>query len=595
MTYESIVPDLLGRLPMGVVAVFDNGEVYVNIAARGIVGPVVANRMGLYASLPALAHFLDAHEIPAPQTIELGNESQRVHAIRLSGKVRAALLLPIQLLRQLQPELHRLEQFDRDFQEIFCNSFDGIFVADGEGNTLMVNAGCERNYDLSAEQMVGKNVAVFERKGYIKPVIAGRVIAERRRISAVQHTHTGKTIMVTGIPLLGDDGNVRRVIINSRDTTELLQLQEELERTRSLLRRMESEIQALRQENVKLDGVVFQSAPMQRIAAMALRVAKIDATILVTGESGVGKEVVVKLIHKKSNRISGPFIKINCGAIPRELLESELFGYESGSFTGARRQGKIGLIEAANGGTLFLDEIGELALDLQVKLLQVLQDHCFSRVGGTATIKVDIRIIAATNVDLEEMVRHKQFRSDLYYRLNVVPIHIPPLRERHDDIIPLIHLYLTDFNTQYGLPRRISERALQSMLKYGWPGNVRELRNMIERLVVTTSADLISVDDLPRQFLGDDPDDDVNVRELDAEAQKGGGSAFRERVAQFEATLVREAVELLGTTRAAARHLGVSQATVVRKQKLLPPATRSDTIAPALLSLKPHSDPSSRK
>jgi PAS domain S-box-containing protein len=575
MTSLSAVPDLLAHLPVGVVAVFANGEVYTNVAARSIVGATVANRMGLYASSPTLAHFLDASEILTPRTIELGNERQRVHAIRLSGKNRAALLLPIQLLRQLQPELHQLEQSYRDFQEIFRNSFDGIFVADGKGDTLMVNAGCERNYDLAAEQMIGKNVAVFERKGYIKPVIAGRVIAERRRISAVQRTHTGKTIMVTGIPLLDDDGNVRRVIINSRDTTELLQLQEELERTRDVLRRMESEIQTLRQENVKLEGIVFQSASMQRIAALALRVAKVDAAILVTGESGVGKEVVVKLIHKESNRISGPFIKINCGAIPRELLESELFGYESGSFTGARRQGKIGLVEAANGGTLFLDEIGELALDLQVKLLQVLQDHCFSRIGGTVTIKVDLRIIAATNVDLEEMVKNKQFRSDLYYRLNVVPIHIPPLRERHDDIIPLIHLYLADFNTQYGLARRISERALQSMLDYSWPGNVRELRNMIERLVVTAPTDLLSVDDLPRQFLGDEANVAFDVGKLHAEVQLGVESAFRERVAQFEAALVREAVERLGSTRAAARHLGISQATVVRKQKYLPPATGS--------------------
>jgi transcriptional regulator with PAS, ATPase and Fis domain len=301
---------------------------------------------------------------------------------------------------------------------------------------------------------------------------------------------------------------------------------------------------------------------MQRIAALALRIAKVDSTILITGESGVGKEVVAKLIHRESNRSDGPFIKINCGAIPRELLESELFGYESGAFTGARRQGKLGLIETASGGTLFLDEIGELPLDLQVKLLEVLQDHRFSRLGGTEAVDVDLRIVAATNVDLEDMVEQRRFRSDLYYRLNVVPIHIPPLRERHDDILPLIHQCLDDFNVRYGLARRISERALQRMLDYHWPGNVRELRNIVERVVVTAHSDHIVTDDLPRHFQGEAQSALTNPAMFGL-----SGRDLKTRVACFEAELVREAVQQFGTTRAAASVLGVSQATVVRKMR----------------------------
>lgn len=545
---------LLEALPLGVISMQPGGTIYMNAATRRSLGSAPATYTELCQCEPMLAGLLaDPPQAEVGGEIRLGDEPHSIQAIHLSDGEHALLLLPVSLLERLQPELQRLEQSYRDFQEIFRNSFDGIFVADGEGNTLMVNEGSERNYDLKAEEMIGKNVTVFEKKGLIKPVIAGRVIAERQRITAVQRTHTGKTIMVTGIPLFDDEGRVRRVIINSRDTTELLKLQEELARAQDNLRRIESEVHELRSANLKFEGIVLNSTHMQRIAALSIRVAKVDTTILITGESGVGKEVVAKLIHRESCRNKGPFIKINCGAIPRDLLESELFGYESGAFTGAHRQGKVGLIETANGGTLFLDEIGELPLELQVKLLQVLQDRSFSRVGGTRTIEVDVRIIAATNVDLESMVEQKRFRNDLYYRLNVVPISLPPLKERRDDIFPLIQRYLDDFNNQYGLRKRLSEQALQHLLIYGWPRNVRELRNIVERLVVTSPNDLIASDDLPQQIRPDPG----RYEELEKD--------FRTRVASFEARLVREAVEKYGTTRAAASHLNISQATAVRK------------------------------
>lgn len=559
-------PDLAARLvehlPIGVVVAAPDATVGLNAFMREMLGAAPTTREALAQLAPRLAERLNADAPALADDLEFGARRMFVQPLATRGDERALLLVPLSLLQALEPELRQLEQSYRDFQEIFRNSFDGIFVADGKGNALMVNPGCERNYDLDARDMIGKNVSVFERKGYIRPVIAGRVISTRSRVTAVQQTHTGKTIMVTGIPLFDESGSVRRVIINSRDTTELLQLQEELARAQDNLRRMESEINALRRENLKVEGVVLGSPQMQRIAALALRIAKVDSTILITGESGVGKEVVAKLIHLESNRSEGPFIKINCGAIPRELLESELFGYETGAFTGARRQGKLGLIETASGGTLFLDEIGELPLDLQVKLLEVLQDHRFSRVGGTEAVDVDLRIIAATNVDLEEMVEQKRFRSDLFYRLNVVPIHIPPLRERHDDILPLIRQCLDDFNLRYGLTRRISERALQHMLDYEWPGNVRELRNIVERVVVTAHSDHITTEDLPRPFQREAQPAPIGRDEFQTT-----GHDLKTRVACFEAELVREAVQQFGTTRAAANILGVSQATVVRKMR----------------------------
>jgi PAS domain S-box-containing protein len=456
-------------------------------------------------------------------------------------------------------ELLHLRQLCQDYEEIYRNSFDGIFVADGKGMTLMVNPGCERNYDCKAEDLVGHHVSEFQNKGWIRPVIATQVATDRKRISAMQQTHGGKTIMVTGIPLFDAQGAVRKVIINSRDTTELVRLQEALLRTRDDLQRVENEMKELRLQNLKPDGVVLKSQAMQQLYGVAMRVAKVDTAVLVSGESGVGKEVLARQIHRHSQRSSGPFIKINCGAIPRELLESELFGYEGGAFTGAHKQGKVGIIETANHGTLFLDEIGELPLDLQVKLLQTLQDHTLVRVGGTRTVRIDLRIVAATNRDLRDMVEKNLFRSDLYYRLNVVPIHVPPLRQRKEDILPLLLQALQELNKQYGLAKKLSGRAVDCLLGYEWPGNVRELRNIVERLVVTTPADLMDADHLPE-----------SIRHGNALLRKDLG--FAQLVARFETQLVREALNRYGSTRAAAESLQISQSTVVRKLKEEPMA-----------------------
>lgn len=440
-----------------------------------------------------------------------------------------------------------------DFHEIFNNSFDGIFVADRYGRTLLVNEGCERNYDLAASEMIGRHVSELEANGFIKPVIAARVIASKQRETALQHTHKGKTIMATGIPLFDERGEVRRVIINSRDMTELMRLQAELADAQDNLARAQREVANLRQDQLKLNGVILQSAAMQQTARLALRVAKSDATVLLTGESGVGKEVFARLIHKESQRADAPFIKINCGAIPRELLESELFGYEGGAFTGALRKGKPGLIELADRGTLFLDEIGELSLDMQVKLLHVLQDRVLVRVGGTEQIRIDIRIVAATNRNLEELVEAKAFRSDLFYRLNVVPIEIPPLRQRREDILPLLHQCLSTFNAQYGTKRRFSPGLMSDLIEYRWPGNVRELRNIVERLVVTAIEDTIGRTDLPSQFA--------------ARTAAPTEAGLDERLRAYERMIIHQAIEQFGSTRAAARHLGISQSSVVRKLK----------------------------
>ncbi len=306
--------------------------------------------------------------------------------------------------------------------------------------------------------------------------------------------------------------------------------------------------------------IIAYSIEMGKVLQVATKVAQVTSTVMILGESGVGKEVVARFVHNASLRRGGPFVTINCGAIPPNLLESELFGYEAGAFTGAKRQGKPGMIETASSGTLFLDEISDLPLDLQVKLLQVIQERRLTRVGGIQPIEVDIRIIAATNRDLAKMVERGEFRADLFYRLNVVPIVIPPLRSRRDDIIPLIYHFLAKHNNTHRYNKTISRETREVLTQYSWPGNVRELENLIERLVVTVEGDEIGVEDLPQHV----KERDVNCN---SKVIVEGVIPLREAVEEVERQLIKHAQEEHETTYEIAEALGVNQSTVVRKLK----------------------------
>lgn len=324
---------------------------------------------------------------------------------------------------------------------------------------------------------------------------------------------------------------------------------------------------------VREDGppsIVAYSVEMGCVLQLATKVAPVNSTILILGESGVGKEVVARFIHRQSRRRGGPFVNINCGAIPASLLESELFGYESGAFTGARREGKPGMIEVASGGTLFLDEISELPSDLQVKLLQVIQERRLTRVGGVKPIEVDIRIIAATNRDLPAMVQKGEFRADLFYRLNVVPITVPPLRERPDDVIPLIYHFLDRLNKIHEYHKTISEEAREILAAYSWPGNVREVENLIERLVVTVEGEEITAADLPQYVHEGGIADRAGVK-------VGGVMPLRKAVEEVERQLIELALAEHRSTYKIAALLGVNQSTVVRKIKKYS-KTRTQTV-----------------
>jgi len=301
------------------------------------------------------------------------------------------------------------------------------------------------------------------------------------------------------------------------------------------------------------DKIILKSESMKQVVKLAIKVARVDSSVLITGETGVGKEVLARVVHKHSCRVNGPFIKLNCGAIQAELVESELFGYEAGAFTGARREGKLGLIQLADGGTLFLDEIGDLPLNLQVKFLRVLQEREIQRVGGVETKEVDFRLIAATNKSLQDLVKQKKFREDLFYRLDVVPMTIPPLRERKEDILPLALFFLNKFGQRYGLSMRISPEVIEVLLNNDWPGNVRELENTIERLLVTSDTD-VATDHL------------INKSSNSKDYGKSRLN-LREILDQTEKHFILQAFEQCKTTREMAEVLGISQSTVVKKMR----------------------------
>ncbi|MBU3914943.1 sigma 54-interacting transcriptional regulator [bacterium] len=400
-------------------------------------------------------------------------------------------------LEYLRDKVLELEELNRDYFGLFENSYDALVITDGNGKSLFINPAAERFMGMSTKEVLGRTVQELLDEGILDDSAILKVLRTGKAETVSINTSTGRTILSTAVPAFDSNGKIYRIYINLRDISELNQLRQKYQESQTLASKYLSELIELKQQTS--DKLVAHSKEFKQVLETAYRIANVDSTVLVLGESGVGKDRIAHIIHESSLRNeSGSFIKINCGAIPAELLESELFGYERGAFTGASKEGKVGYFEIADKGTIFLDEIGELSKKLQVKLLAVIQDQKISRVGGTKEKPVDIRIIAATNRNLEEMVRQGDFREDLFYRLNVVPILIPPLRERKEDIPFLLIHYLENFNRKYNREISLSQTAINMLCTYNWPGNIRELANLIERIVVTSQETLIKPAHLPK-------------------------------------------------------------------------------------------------
>lgn len=455
--------------------------------------------------------------------------------------------------------LQNLQDAELDLNAIMESAEDLMCISDGGGNKLRVSPSAIKLKGADPRDLVGKNVRELERMGVYFPSATRLALERKERVMVTQVTQTDRKLMVIANPIFNEDGEIVRVVSISKDITDLHQLERELELTKELMERYEKELSELRQVNLDDYEVVASSKTMQELFQLVARVAKVDSTVLILGESGVGKEIIAKMLHGEGNRREGPFIKINCGAIPETLLESELFGYEKGAFTGADRKGKPGLVELAHQGTLFLDEIAELPLNLQVKILRLLQEQEFVRVGGVRPIKVDIRIVTATNRDIEQMVEEGTFRRDLYYRLNVVPIRVPPLRERREDIPALVHHFLQRFSRKYARSRHLTPETMEFLFNYSWPGNVRELENIIERIVVITEGTTVTTADLPAELR---PGDRKNLK-----VRVNGIIPLRVATESVEEQLVMKAMNRYKNTYKAAEALGVNQSTVVRKMQ----------------------------
>lgn len=432
----------------------------------------------------------------------------------------------------------------------FEASYDGLHILDKNGNTLYINDACTRIEGTSKEEVKSKNIRELVRDGVYSESVTLEVLEKKKAVTITQNTLNGNEILCTGTPVFDGNGEIEMVVVNSRDVTDLNNLKHELS-----LR--EKQIQDLKLEQRLYSDIVAYSATMQKILNLALNIAKVDSSVLITGESGVGKGVMARFIHDNSGRAEAPFVKVDCSSIPENLFESELFGYEKGAFTGANVSGRTGLLEMANGGTVFLDEIGEMPLSMQPKLMRAIQDREIMPVGGKKTRKIDVRFISATNIDIYMAVKEKKFREDLFYRLNVVPFRIPPLRERREDIPPLINLKVDMINKRYGFDKSISARAFDCLVRYDWPGNVRQLENTVERILVSSSGAIIEEDDLPSEITGRASN---GHEEIDIYSKN-----YKELLAEYDNKIITAALSKEGSIPKAAAFLGIDASTLRRK------------------------------
>ncbi len=460
-------------------------------------------------------------------------------------------------LSHYQPETHpATNKLLCDLDAIVHASEDGLFIADETGVILTVNKAYERITGLNASELIGKSLRRLIGEGYYDASATLLAIEKKETVVLNQTIKGNRKMLITGTPFFDETGKLLRIVTHVRDIDRLDQLQKQLNALRAGYTETACETDCLSAFEALRDELISRNPIMRDIVSLAMQVAHVDSTIFISGESGTGKELVAKTIHRYGNPANAPFIKINCGAIPSQLLESELFGYEGGAFTSAKKEGKPGIFELADGGTLFLDEICELPPLLQVKLLHAIQEKAVIRVGGTRIIPINTRIIAATNRDIEKMVREKQFREDLYYRLMVIPINLPPLRYRKDDIPLLAAHFIKKLNIRFYRNSVLQPEVVDKLMNYDWPGNVRELENVIERMIVTSNTPELTLDNLP---------DTIYQKKF----VPSKNTPFRSAIEQTETFMLEENYKKYRSWALVASALGLDRTTVFRKARKL--------------------------
>lgn len=558
---------LLNATGNGVLAVNPGGAVFLfNRVAKERFG--VRPGMHLREVIPELCHEVKEAAAECGQRagilVKRGGYTflTQVSAI-LVGEAVAGVLCVFIDGTELEATARRMrfyQELAREQEAIINLSSEGLWICDGSANVLRINPASERLNRIKAEEVVGKNMRDLVAEMFIDRSATLEVIRTRSVVKMLQE-RMGKKLVLTGSPVFDEDGNLFRVVVNEQDVTEIDALHRQLEVQETIKDRFRDQVLEMQMADLESRRVIARSPAMFNVLQQSLKVSAVESSVLILGESGVGKGLIAELIHKHSSRAQKPMLKINCGAIPESLIEAELFGYEKGAFTGAHATGKPGYFELADGGILFLDEIAELPLSSQVKLLRFLEDGFVMRVGGIRSVKMDVRILAATNRNLGALVEKGGFRLDLYYRLNVIPIYVPPLRERKECILPLLRHHIDLFTEKHGTRRRLSRAASDMLLAYPFPGNVRELINLCERLVVMTETEVIDLPDLPEEV----------GRCFEENGRPAGGwpeqMTLKEVLESVERSLLLEARERNRKQSRMAVSLGIHQSSIARKLK----------------------------
>ncbi len=468
-------------------------------------------------------------------------------------------------------DLVSLKQFNPEkYIEIVSMLMDdylgNIIIFNCEQNIFFMSNSVCKDLGCSKGDLIGRHKRLLVLEGYTERSISDTVQkSQQREYMSAKALRSGNVMFAESTPIVGKQGEIQYIVSRSQTENDLHHMMNTIYKERAQLENQYKNIFTFMEEQrlSEESTIVVKSPAMRRLFSEAADIAQTDGSVMLSGEPGVGKEVVARFIHRNSKRASKPFIPVNCAAIPKDLIESEFFGYEKGAFTGANREGKSGLFEFADGGTLFLDEIGELPIALQPKLLRVLDSGEVQRIGGKKIIKTDVRIISATNRDLIKMMKQNLFREDLYYRLNVIPIKIPPLRERREEIADMANRFLTEHNRKYGTQKQFAIQTIEVFNRYSWPGNVRELRNVVERMATVSKNNVLYLE----KGLGDEEvKPEVSCTPATTESLNGYDATLKEAVHNFETAYIKAIVEMCGgNVTEAAQKLGIHRSSIYRK------------------------------
>lgn len=486
-------------------------------------------------------------------------------SLMTNGKVGAICLLrDLEAVEASSLDLPNIMDAQLQFQILPDDTYYGIYILDGKGIVLKVNDVAAGLVGLKKEKMIGMNIQSLVDDGIIDQALTPVILKSKKPLSLPLYViKSNKYILASGMPIFNKNGDILFVVVIEHDITIIKELRTQLEQAKQITDTIKSELSDRNLLELKNSEIIADSPEMKQVLTVLLKLAKMDVSnILITGDSGTGKGFLSKFIHHNGIRKDKPFISINCATLPEMLLEAELFGYEKGAFTGASDSGKTGLFELANQGTIFLDEIGDLPFSVQAKLLKCLDEGEIRRLGGTKEIKVDCIIIAATNHNLEDLVRRKKFRQDLYFRLNIFPVQVPSLRDRREDILKISIFYLNKYNKMYKQKKQFSERCIELLQAYDFPGNVRELKNIIKNAVVIKEKKVLG-NILPPNRRRLNVIENLSSDKRDVSPDKG----LNEMLLEFERKKLVRALNKSDSTRDLSERLRISQSTVVRKLK----------------------------